>query len=43
LASGVLVTSQGWMLLNLGALVPLGMTGLLLAWLAFHGHKRQAA
>jgi predicted MFS family arabinose efflux permease len=43
LASGVLVTSQGWALLNMGALVPLGMTGILLAWLAFHGHKRQAA
>lgn len=43
LASGVLVTSQGWMLLNLGALVPLGMTGLLLAWLAVKGYKRQDA
>ena len=43
LASGVLVTSQGWMLLNLGALVPLGMTGLLLAWLAVKGYKLQAA
>jgi MFS family permease len=41
LASGVLVTSQGWMLLNLGALVPLAMTGLLLAWLAIRGYKRQ--
>ena len=41
LTSGVLVTTQGWTLLNLGSLVPLGMTGLLLAWLAFHGYKRQ--
>ena len=41
LTSGVLVTTQGWTLLNLGSLVPLGMTGLLLAWLAVRGHKRQ--
>ncbi len=43
LTSGVLVTTQGWTLLNLGSLVPLGLTGLLLAWLAFRGHKRQDA
>lgn len=33
LASGVLVTTQGWTLLNLGSLLPLGLTGLALAWL----------
>jgi len=43
LTSGVLVTTQGWTLLNLGSLVPLGMTALLLGWLAWNGHKRQAA
>ena len=43
LTSGVLVTTQGWTLLNLGSLVPLGMTGLLLGWLAFNGYKRQDA
>ncbi len=43
LASGVLVTNQGWTLLNLGALVPLGLTGLLLLWLAFKKHQRQDA
>ena len=43
LTSGVLVTTQGWTLLNLGSLVPLGLTGLLLAWLAFKGNKRQDA
>ena len=43
LTSGILVTTQGWMLLNLGSLVPLGMTGMLLAWLAFHSYKRQDA
>ncbi len=43
LTSGILVTTQGWMLLNLGSLVPLGMTGMLLAWLAFHGCKQQDA
>jgi len=34
LASGVLVTTQGWALLNLGSLLPLGLTGAALAWLA---------
>ena len=34
LASGVLVTTQGWTLLNLGSLLPLGLTGLALGWLA---------
>lgn len=43
LTSGVLVTTQGWRLLNLGSLVPLGMTALLLSWLAFNGYKRQDA
>ena len=43
LTSGVLVTTQGWTLLNLGSLVPLGMTGLLLGWLALQQRKRQDA
>ena len=34
LASGVLVTTQGWTLLNVGSLLPLGLTALALAWLA---------
>ncbi len=38
LASGVLVTTQGWTLLNLVSLLPLGLTGLALAWLA---HKQR--
>ncbi len=33
-ASGVLVTTQGWRLLNFGSLVPLALTGLALLWLA---------
>jgi MFS family permease len=33
-ASGALVTTQGWALLNLGSLVPVGLTGLALLWLA---------
>jgi len=33
LASGVLVTTQGWRLLNLGSLVPLAVTGAALLWL----------
>ena len=40
LASGVLVTTQGWTLLNLGSLVPLGMTGVLLAWLGLQQRKK---
>ncbi|MES2361471.1 MAG: MFS transporter [Pseudomonadota bacterium] len=39
LASGVLVTTQGWALLNLGSLLPLGLTGLALGWLAL-GRRR---
>jgi MFS family permease len=39
LTSGVLVTTQGWALLNWGSLFPLGLTGLALAWL---GLKRRA-
>ena len=33
-ASGVLVTTQGWALLNLGSLLPVGLTGAALLWLA---------
>ena len=40
LASGVLVTTQGWTLLNIGSLLPLGLTGLALVWLAL---KRRTA
>ena len=39
LTSGVLVTTQGWTLLNLGSLVPLGMTAVLLGWLALQQRK----
>ena len=40
-ASGVLVTTQGWRLLNLGSLVPVLLTGAALWWLA--RRKRVAA
>lgn len=43
LASGVLVTTQGWTLLNLGSLLPLGLTGAALAWLALQRRGRIAA
>ncbi|MDI1236700.1 MAG: MFS transporter [Polaromonas sp.] len=43
LASGVLVTTQGWTLLNLGSLLPLGLTGLALAWLAFRNRALRSA
>jgi len=39
-ASGVLVTTQGWQLLNLGSLVPVALTGAALLWLA---HTRRRA
>ena len=39
LASGVLVTTKGWALLNVGSLLPLGLTALALAWLAL-GQRR---
>jgi MFS family permease len=39
-ASGALVTTQGWQLLNLGSLVPVALTGAALLWLAL---RRQAA
>jgi MFS family permease len=41
LASGVLVTTQGWSLLNLGSLLPLGLIGVALGWLAWK--QRQPA
>jgi predicted MFS family arabinose efflux permease len=41
LASGVLVTTQGWWLLNMGSLLPLALTGAALVWLAWQ--KRRPA
>ena len=43
LASGVLVTTQGWALLNLGSLLPLGVTALALGWLALDQRRRLPA
>ena len=40
-ASGALVTTQGWNLLNVGSLVPVVLTGALLWWL--HRQQRVAA
>ncbi len=40
-ASGVLVTTQGWQLLNYGSLVPVALTGAALLWLA-QTQRRQA-
>jgi MFS family permease len=39
LASGVLVTTQGWALLNFGSLLPLAVTAIMLGWLARQQHK----
>lgn len=41
LASGVLVTTQGWTLLNLGSLLPLSLTGAALAWLMLRQRRSQ--
>jgi len=43
LASGVLVTTQGWTLLNLGSLLPLGLTGVALAWLGLRNRALRSA
>ena len=40
-ASGALVTTQGWVLLNVGSLLPITVTGAALAWLALK--QRRAA
>ena len=42
LASGVLVTTQGWRLLNFGSLLPVALTGAALAWLARRRVSRAA-
>ena len=39
-ASGALVTTQGWSLLNLGSLFPLALMVLALGWLAMHQRSR---
>ncbi|GAP36123.1 MFS transporter [Piscinibacter sakaiensis] len=41
-ASGALVTTQGWFLLNLGSLLPLALVGLALAWQASAGRRAAA-
>ncbi len=41
-ASGALVTTQGWLWLNLGSLVPIAITGLALAWLALRQRAQPA-
>ena len=43
LASGVLVTTRGWTLLNFGSLLPLALTALALAWLAVMQRRQRAA
>ncbi|TFZ06797.1 MFS transporter [Ramlibacter henchirensis] len=43
LASGVLVTTQGWTLLNWGSIVPVAITALALVWLALHKRRTAAA
>ena len=43
LASGVLVTTRGWALLNVGSLLPLGVTAAALMWLALHRRRQQSA
>jgi MFS family permease len=40
-ASGALVTTQGWRLLNLGSLIPVALTGWALGWLAWRQRSAQ--
>ena len=42
-ASGALVTTQGWQMLNFGSMVPVALTGLALAWLAMHNRQTRSA
>jgi len=42
-ASGALVTTQGWALLNIGSLLPVALTGLALAWLAWQRRSPENA
>ena len=39
-ASGALITTQGWKLLNLGSLLPVALTGGALVWFALHARSR---
>ena len=43
LSSGVLVTTQGWTLLNYGSLAPIAVTGAALLWLALRQRQARAA
>ena len=43
LASGMLVTTQGWALLNLGSLLPLSLTALALGWLGLQQRRLRKA
>ena len=40
-ASGALVTTQGWKLLNLGSLLPVALTALALTWFALRARARR--
>ena len=42
-ASGALITTQGWALLNYGSLVPMALVGVALLWLAIHKRAAVAA
>jgi uncharacterized membrane protein len=39
--SGVLITSQGWNILNLGSLIPVFITAAALIWLSNY-HRKEA-
>ena len=42
-ASGALVTTQGWTLLNMGSILPVALIGLALLWLALRQREAQNA
>jgi MFS family permease len=41
-ASGALVTTQGWQMLNLGSLLPIALVSAALAWLACSQRRQRA-
>ena len=43
LASGAMITGQGWDVLNLGSIIPVFITGAALIWLSLHKRKNNIA
>ena len=43
LASGAMITGQGWDILNLSSIIPVSITGAALVWLSLHKRKNNIA